>query len=160
MATVQEEIGMRGARMITNRLNPDFAIVIDTVPLDDTPLKSMPDVPIHLGQGPVLQKWIGKDDLFIGTVAHEGVSDLLKNASAEISAPLQITAAYGKWITDGAAIHTSLNGVPTSFLSIPRRYGHTPNEIIDLNDVLSAIRILEHVVMKKSSGFDGEFLRD
>lgn len=158
VATVQEEIGMRGARMITNRINPDFAIVIDTVPLDDTPLKSMPDVPLRLGDGPVLQKWIGRDDLFLGTVASESVSKLLCDASDELGLPLQCVAAYGKWVTDGAAIHTSGSGVPTSFLSIPRRYGHTPNEIIDLNDVQSAIEIMKYVIEKKIPDFKPDFL--
>lgn len=160
VATVQEEIGMRGARMITNRLNPDFAIVIDTVPLDDTPLQSLPDVPIRLGGGPVLQTWIGKDDLFLGTVAHERVSELIQSSADELGLPLQPIAAYGKWVTDGAAIHTSLGGVPTSFLSIPRRYGHTPNEIVDLSDALAAIKILEHIVINKTQDFRTDFLKD
>jgi len=160
VVTVQEEIGMRGARMITNRLNPDFAIIIDTVPLDDTPLNTMPDVPVRLGQGPVLQTWIGKDNLLIGTVAHEGVSELLESAADQLGLSLQRIAAYGNWVTDGAVVHTSLLGIPTSFLSIPRRYGHTPNEIADLNDVVSAIKILKKIVVEKANDFKPEFLRD
>jgi putative aminopeptidase len=159
VVTVQEEIGMMGARMISNRLKPDFAIVLDTVPLDDTPLQSMPDVPINLGGGPVVQLRTGKDNVFLGTVAHKSVSELLFRTADEMKIKIQRAAAYGKWVTDAEAIHTSGEGIPTGFLSIPRRYGHTPNELIDLNDVSDAIEIIRTLVVKNASRFTPDFLK-
>jgi len=157
VVTVQEEIGMMGARMIAHRIHPDFAIVLDTVPLDDTPLNSMPDVPITMGAGPVIQLRTGKNSVFIGCVAHKKITDLLVTSAQDLDLPLQQTAAYGKWVTDADAIHQSQDGIPTSFLSIPRRYGHTPNEIADLGDVRSAIEILVHLVEKKVGQFNANY---
>jgi endoglucanase len=160
VVTVQEEIGMGGAQIISHRINPDFAIVLDTVPLDDTPLKSMPDVPIHLGDGPVVQLRTGKNNIFLGTVAHQNVTELIFDSAKDLKIPLQQTASYGKWVTDGDAIHKSQNGIPTGFLSIPRRYGHTPNEMIDLNDVLDAIEIIKTLVEKKAAQYKTGFLKE
>jgi len=155
--TVQEETGMQGAQMITHRINPDFAIVLDTVPLDDTPLNSMPDVPLHLGGGPVFQLRTGKEAAFLGTVANQNLTNLLQETARDLNIKTQTTATYGKWVTDGAVIHTSQNGIPTAFLSVPRRYGHTPNEVADLNDIAGAIEIIKTFVEKKPDQFCSDF---
>jgi putative aminopeptidase FrvX len=160
VVTVQEEIAMSGARMIPSRINPDFAIVMDTVPLDDTPLQSMPDIPMRLGNGPVIQLRTGKNSIFLGTVAHENVSSLIFSAAEELKMPIQRIAAYGKWVTDAEVIHTSGKGIPLGFLSIPRRYGHTPNEMIDLNDVSKAIDIITLLVEKKADQFTPAFIKE
>ncbi len=157
VVTVQEEIGMRGARMVATRLCPGFAIALDTVPLDDTPLRSLPDAPFHLGAGPVIQLWEGKAEEFLGTVAHPGVTALIRETAARLNIPVQLSAAYGMWVTDGAAIHTSGTGIPTGFISTPRRYGHTPNEVIDLTDALAAIRILTDLAGRACAGFEPAF---
>jgi len=158
VVTTQEEIGMRGARMVSNKLKPDFAVALDTVPLDDTPLNSMPDVPIRLGGGPVVQLWEGKVDAFLGTVAHHGVTNMIKSTAQQLDIPLQFSAAYGNWVTDGAAIHVSAEGIPTGFLSIPRRYGHSPNEIVNLEDAGNAIRILTSLAEVSSAEFNADFI--
>lgn len=156
--TVQEEIGMRGARMVATRLNPTFAVALDTVPLDDTPLQSLPDAPFHLGDGPVIQLWEGKAEQFLGTVAHPGVTALIRETATKLKIPVQLSAAYGMWVTDGAAIHTACEGIPTGFISTPRRYGHTPNEVIDLSDAQDAIRILVELISNTSANFVPSFV--
>jgi endoglucanase len=158
VVTIQEEIGMRGASMVSFKLQPDFAVALDTVPLDDTPMQSMPDVPIKLGAGPVLQLWEGKPDAFLGTVAHQGVSDLIQYTARKLNLPVQFSAAYGTWVTDGAAIHVSGAGIPTGFLSIPRRYGHTPNEILNLVDAQAAVQILSVLAERFAGRFNPDFL--
>ena len=160
VVTVQEEMAMSGAKVVSNRLVPEYAIVVDTVPLDDTPLQSMPDIPIRLGNGPVVQLRTGKGDLFLGTVANENISRLIFQTAAELKLPVQRIAAYGKWVTDAEVIHTSGKGIPLGFLSIPRRYGHTPNEVIDLNDALIAIDILDALIEKKMDQFSSDFLKN
>ena len=159
VVTVQEEMAMSGARIISSRIAPDYAIVVDTVPLDDTPLQSMPDIPIHLGGGPVAQLRTGKGSLFLGTVANENITRLIRSTADELKLPLQRVAAYGKWATDAEVIHTAGGGIPLGFLSIPRRYGHTPNEVIDLNDAQKAVEILAAVVEKKMGEFSDDFLK-
>jgi putative aminopeptidase len=157
VVTVQEEMAMSGARVISARIDPDFALVVDTVPLDDTPLGSMPDIPIRLGGGPVVQLRTGKGSLFLGTVANANVSNLIFSAAAELKIPIQRLAAYGKWATDAEVIHTSGKGIPLGFISIPRRYGHTPNELIDLCDAARAVDILELFVEKKMHLYSPDF---
>lgn len=157
VVTVQEEIGMRGARLVASRLCPNFAIALDTVPLDDTPLHSLPDAPFHIGAGPVIQLWEGKPEQFLGTVAHPGVTTLIRETAARLEIPVQLSAAYGMWVTDGAAIHTAGQGIPTGFISTPRRYGHTPNEVINLTDAQAAIRILVALTSKSCAGFKPVF---
>jgi putative aminopeptidase len=159
VVTVQEEMAMSGAKIVSNRIAPDYAIVVDTVPLDDTPLQSMLDIPIHLGGGPVVQLRTGKGNLFLGTVANENITRLIVAAAAELKVSVQRLAAYGKWATDAEVIHTSGHGIPLGFVSIPRRYGHTPNEMIDLNDARQALEILCVIVEKKMDQFSPDFLK-
>jgi putative aminopeptidase len=158
VVTVQEEIGMRGARMAAARVSPDYAIALDTVPLDDAPTHCMPDAPYAIGHGPVIQLWEGKAEQFLGTVAHPGVTDLIFRTAEMLNISLQRSAAYGMWVTDGAAIHVSGEGIPTGFISTPRRYGHTPNEVLDLADAQAAIHLLTAIVSKTGADFKPSFI--
>ena len=153
-----EEIGMRGAKMTATRLNPDFAIALDTVPANDNPDFSSPEVAFKIGNGPVIQLWEGKAEQFLGTVAHPQVRDLILNTARAENIPVQLSAAYDHWTTDGAAIHTSGNGIPTGFVSLARRYSHTPNEILDLKDAFDALRLLQAIVVKTGASFKPDFL--
>ncbi len=153
VVNVLEEIGMRGARMTTAKLNPDYAIALDTVPTDDTPMSNRSDTRFTIGGGPVIQLVEGVADAYLGTVSHPAVSKLIMQTAKEESIAVQLSAAYGLWTTDGAAIHTSGEGIPTGFVSIPRRYAHTPNEILDLNDALDAIALLKSIVLKTGAQF-------
>jgi putative aminopeptidase len=158
VVTVQEEIGMRGARMAAARVSPDYAIALDTVPLDDAPTHCMPDAPYGVGHGPVIQMWEGKAEQFLGTVAHPGVTDLIFRTAKMLNISVQRSAAYGMWVTDGAAIHVSGAGIPTGFISTPRRYGHTPNEVLDLADAQAAIQLLTAIVCETSIDFKPSFI--
>lgn len=157
---VLEEIGMRGARMTSSRLKPDFAIALDTVPADDTPLSTSPEVAFSIGCGPVIQLCEGKAEQFLGTVAHPSVRDLILRTAEEEAIHVQLSAAYGLWTTDGAAIHVTGEGIPTAFVSIPRRYAHTPNELLDLRDAVNASALLRALVTRTAKDFHPSFLDD
>jgi putative aminopeptidase FrvX len=149
VANVQEEIGSRGARMSTARLKPDWAIALDTVPADDTPLAS--ESLFSLGKGPVIQLIEGRAEQYIGTIIHPRVRDyILQTAEAE-EIPVQLSAAYGSWTTDAALIHVTGEGVPTGFVSIARRYAHSPNEVLDLNDAIRAVQLLTALVRRETT---------
>jgi putative aminopeptidase len=158
VVTVQEETSMSGARMLAHRLQPDFAIALDTVPLDDTPLRSMPNVPIRMGHGPVMQLREGKMEAYVGTVAHPGVVNMIRQAATDLQEPLQYSAVFGQWTTDNSAISSTAGGIPVGYLSTPRRYGHTPNEMADLADALSAIHILYKIATQSAATFRPDFL--
>lgn len=158
VVNVLEEIGMRGARMTSARLQPDFAIALDTVPADDTPLSNGPEMAFGLGCGPVIQLCEGKAEQFLGTVAHPDVRDLILSTAQSEKIPVQLSAAYGHWTTDGAAIHTTGQGIPTGFVSVPRRYAHTPNEMLDLTDAVEAARLLTAIAGRTGGNFNPDFL--
>jgi endoglucanase len=156
--SVQEEIGMRGARMLAEKLAPDWALVLDTVPAEDTPLGGSERARFRVGGGPVVQLWEGKPELFLGTVAHPSVRDLILGTADAEGIQVQLSAAYGGWLTDGSTVHLSAGGIPTGFLSVPRRYAHTPNEILDLRDAEAALALLEAIAARGNEGFEPDFL--
>jgi putative aminopeptidase len=158
VVNVQEEIGMRGAGMTAARLKPDYAIALDTVPTNDTPSSSSMENLFRIGAGPVVQVWEGRKDLFLGTVAHPAVTQLILEAATQISMDIQISAKYGSWVTDAVSIHTTGVGIPTGFVSIPRRYAHSPNEILDITDALAAIKLLTKITGETSANFCSQFI--
>lgn len=145
--SVQEEIGMRGARMIGSRWQPSLAIALDTVPAEDAGSWTGPgrSGSVRLGAGPVVQMVEGVISAFTGTVHHPGVRRLILEASRRAQTPVQFSVS-GHWTTDAAAVHVSGAGVPTGFISIPRRYSHSPVEVLDLRDAERAVDLLVEVV--------------
>lgn len=144
---VQEEIGMRGARMIGHRWEPTLAIALDTVPAEDAGSWTGANRAggIRLGAGPVVQMVEGVMTAFTGTVHHPGVRRLILEAARRAQMKVQFSVS-GHWTTDAAAIHVSGSGIPTGFVSVPRRYSHSPVEVLDLRDAERAIDLLAEVV--------------
>jgi len=137
--SVREETNMSGAAMAASALKPDMAIAIDTVPADDI-------VPgrckFAIGRGPVIQLIEGVQTAYVGTIIHPAVKDAIFEAAKTAGVDIQLAAEAGNWTTDAASIHVSAGGIPTGFISIPRRYAHSPGEVVDINDVVGAIDIL------------------
>ncbi|MCL5075519.1 MAG: M42 family peptidase [Chloroflexi bacterium] len=149
VVTVQEETTMSGAQMAAITLRPDFAIVVDTVPSDDTPAVWPPDQPaLILGKGPVIQLAEGVRPAYVGTLAHPGIKRLIIDTAETHHIPYQLSAMYGYWTTDAARIHPQAGGIPTGFISVPRRYAHSPVEVLDLNDAVYALQLLEALVLR------------
>jgi endoglucanase len=134
VAAVQEEIGLYGARTAAYGLDPLAAIVVDVTPATDTP-----------GGEPRLT---GRIDLGAGTMIARGptlnrkLSDLLADVAAADQSPHAFEVYSTSTSTDADEVHRSRAGVPTGLLSIPTRYIHSPNELCDLDDVESAIRLI------------------
>lgn len=149
VVNVQEEIGMRGARQTSARLQPDWAIALDTVPADDTPLAR--EKLIRLGAGPVIQLAEGRMEPLVGTVV-PGVRDLILRTAEEQGFPVQLAAAYGHWTTDAAFIHIAGKRIPTGLVSIPRRYAHSPNELVDLADLVAVVELILALIARNRPG--------
>ena len=141
----QEEVGVRGARVSAYRLNPDCAIVVDTIPSGDTPdTDTLAELAIYIGRGPVVpvvSDWGGIG----GYLMHPGVKDWLVRLAEQRNIPYQLAVFYGA-STDAAAIHLVREGIPTGVINIPRRYSHSPVEVLDLNDLVNSYRLLRAVV--------------
>ncbi len=148
VATVQEETGMKGAFMVGNRIEPDYAIVIDTVPSGDTPdVNAERDLPIYLGKGPAC---ILADGLLPGllyTYSHPSVVEIIKEQSKLADVNVQYATLVGEgYATDAARLSYSANGVPCAMLVVPRRYSHSPVELVNINDALGSLKILENII--------------
>lgn len=142
--TVQEETTMSGARIAANRLRPDCAIAVDTVPASDTLTGG--SVKFAIGRGPVIQLGDGVQKAFVGSIAHPAMKQVILQTAKDLGIPVQLAAEIGQWTTDAAAIHASASGVPTGYISIARRYAHSPVEVMDLNDAANAVRLLKGVI--------------
>jgi putative aminopeptidase FrvX len=149
---VQEEVGLRGARVAAYRVEPDYAVVLDTFMAGDTPdVDYYQELPARIGQGPVL---LLANSAHIG---HPAVNRYLRQAAQACDVNLQPCTIVGKAGTDAGAIHLSRQGVPTAGLGLARRYSHTPVCTLDLNDAADALRLLERFCQDMGAHTDLSF---
>lgn len=138
--SVREETNMSGAQVAGDQAaDLAAAITVDTVPAMDVPVAGSG---FRLGAGPVVQLIEGEQSAYVGTIAHPGMVAAIEGAAAAEGVPLQYSAEVNRWTTDAAVLHTAGAGIPTGLLSIPRRYAHSPAEVLDVGDALGAVRVL------------------
>ncbi len=131
--TVQEELGLRGARTSAYGIEPDLAVAVDVTATGDTPKAAVMEV--SLGKGPAVKV---KDSSLI---CHPEVRQALEEAAATAAVPFQ-REVLERGGTDAGVIALTRTGVPSGVVSIPTRYLHTPSEMADLADVEGAVRVL------------------
>jgi endoglucanase len=138
--TVQEELGMRGAKTAANAIEPDMAIAIDVSGVGDTPESRIID--LALGKGPSVK--IRDGSYIISPKAR----DFMISCAKEAQIDFQLEAAsFGG--TDTGAIMLTGSGVPAATTSIPCRYIHSPQETVDLNDVKNEIKFISKMIETK-----------
>jgi endoglucanase len=158
VVTVQEEVGLRGARMITHRLSPTAAIAVDTMPAGGTPdVSDTQDLTMRIGDGPVIT--LASQSGSGGALAQPGMARFLDACAAEAGVTVQRGLFYGG-NSDAAAMHLVGSGVPVGILNLARRYSHSPAEMLDLNDAMGAFRMLVAAVTSFSAATDLSFLGD
>ena len=136
VVTVQEEVGLRGAQMVTHRLNPTAAIVVDTMPSGGTPdVSATRHLSMEIGKGPVLT--LISQSRGGGAIAQPGMLRFLERAAAEAGIEYQRALFYGG-NSDAASVHLVRDGIPTGIVNFARRYSHSPVETLDLNDAVAA----------------------
>jgi endoglucanase len=156
-ATVQEEVGMRGAGVLAERLRPDYAIVLDTIPAGDTPeLRLTRDANVRLGGGPVLRLMSG--DSYRGHLVPPQILRVLRQAAADAKVEVQ-EVVLASADTDAAMVQLAGGGIPTGTINLPRRYAHSPVEVIDLDDVVQTLRLTEALV-RGIGNHDLDFTRE
>lgn len=143
--TVQEEVGLRGAKTAAFGVMPDLALAIDVTKTGDTP--SCRPMEVSLGKGPAIKI---KD---ASMISHKEVVNRLKEVCEKEKIPyqLEILEAGG---TDAGAIHLTGGGIRTGAVSIPCRYVHSPNEMVHKKDLENALQLLQGILKtetKKSS---------
>ncbi|MFA6609891.1 MAG: M20/M25/M40 family metallo-hydrolase, partial [Candidatus Omnitrophota bacterium] len=146
VATTQEEVGLKGARTSAFKVDPDFAIAIDTTIAGDTPLMKERDSSLKLGEGVAITiiEASGR-----GVIVGEKIKDLFVETAKKNKIKYQMDVLEGG-MTDGAIIYMSREGVPTGVLSIPTRYIHSPTGVFSIDDVEQAIELAKKVVERVS----------
>jgi endoglucanase len=138
VGTVQEEVGLKGAKTCTFGIAPDLAIAIDTTSPGDYPGISKTDSSLEIGKGPVITV---ADGLGRGLIAHPQVLKWLKETAAENNIPYQLSVVSGG-TTDATSIHLTKGGIPTGRVSIATRYAHSPVEVLDVSDLEACISLI------------------
>lgn len=135
VATVQEEVGCRGAVTAANRIAPDVTIALDTTLAIELPGTGGHEAVTHLGQGVAIKVMDG------GHIAHPKVMRHLRDLARRQEIPFQMEVLPGG-TTDASAIQKVHEGVFAATLSLPSRYVHTVNEMVHLDDIQADIDLL------------------
>jgi putative aminopeptidase FrvX len=138
VATVQEEVGLKGAKVAAYNLNPDLAIAADvTIPGDHPGIEKM-DAPVEIGKGPVL---VVADASGRGLIATPQVIEWLVGTAKEFDIPAQLEVSDGG-TTDATAISLTRSGIPTGVISVATRYIHSPVEVLCISDINKAADLM------------------
>jgi endoglucanase len=142
VSTVQEEVGLQGARMVGFELDPDVAVAADVTHATDHP-EAPPEKGsgVELGGGPVVSRGSANHPQLV-SVARE-VAD-----GADIDVQLQATGSFTG--TDADAFYTTRGGIPSLNVGLPNRYMHTPVEVVDLGDLDAAADLLAGVAVESA----------
>jgi putative aminopeptidase FrvX len=149
--SVQEEVGLRGAEMIVERIKPDMAIVTDVTHDTQTPMMSkVQSGDIACGKGPVLS--------YAPAVHNSVLRHIVKSAEAA-KIPFQRLAASRATGTDTDAFAYGGAGVPSALISLPLRYMHTTVETVSRVDVENVIRLIHASVKGLKPGQDLRYFK-
>ena len=143
-SSVQEEVGLAGAKMTVDNVHPDAAIAVDVTHATDTPginLKEHGEV--KLGEGPTVS---------IGRENHPAMVDRLRKVAKAKKIAIQIETFSLTGGTDALAIYTKLGGVPAGLVSIPTRYMHSTVEMLKLGDLQHVAELLAAFVTDLKPG--------
>ncbi len=135
--SVQEEVGLRGAKTSAYSINPDVGIAVDVTSTGDTPKART--MAVKLGAGPAIKVKDGS------VICHPKVKDLMIDRAEDIDIPYQMEVL--EWGgTDAGAIHLTRQGIPSGAVSIPCRYVHSANEMVDEKDLENGVKLLVKIL--------------
>ena len=141
---VQEEVGARGAITGAFNLKPTMALAIENTTAADVPGIKSAEIPTYIGKGPAIT--IADNSMMSSSRVNER---LTTNANLQ-NIPYQFKKpAYGG--TDAAKIHVSRKGVPSSVVSVPCRYIHSPTSLLKLDDILNTIHLIDAFIRNKAN---------
>jgi len=138
VGTVQEEVGLKGARVSAFAIEPDVAIAVDVCVACDFPGAESAHMDVKLGSGPAITV---VDASGRGLIASRRVLEWLRGTAERFNIPYQLEVAEGG-TTDATAIHLTKSGIPTGVVSVPARYIHSPVEVVDLEDLKNTVMLV------------------
>jgi len=138
--SVQEEIGLRGAEMITQRIQPNLAIVTDVCHDTTTPMIDQKKEGLtKIGDGPVIS---------YAPAVQNRLRELIMTTAEKNKIPFQRMAASRMTGTDTDAFAYSNGGVASALISLPLRYMHTTVEMVHQNDVENVIKLIYNTLLQ------------
>lgn len=149
--SVQEEIGLRGAEMISRRINPNVAIITDVThdthaPMYDKKLQG----DTKSDRGPVLT---------YGPAVHNNVLNMLIDVAAKKKIKFQRDTVSRSTGTDTDAFAYSGMGVASALISIPLKYMHTTVEMVHKNDIENTIKLMYEFLLQLKAGTDFRYIK-
>lgn len=146
VSTVQEEVGLRGARTSSFAVEPHVGVAVDVTHATDCPtVEKKEEGDVKLGKGPVIYR---------GPNMNPKVVQLLIRAADEHEIPYQLGASGRASPTDANAIQVNRSGVAAALISIPNRYMHSPVEMVSLEDLDHAANLLARFVEGLTTGIE------
>ena len=136
--TAQEEVGAKGARTSAFELEPDCAIATDVTFPGDHPEIKKEDSCLVMGKGPAITV---SDASGRGLIADRRMVAWLRSVADKKKIPYQLEVGHGG-TTDASAIHLVRAGIPSTVISVPVRYIHSPVEVVDLRDIQMSVKLL------------------
>jgi putative aminopeptidase FrvX len=137
VAVVQEETTFAGAATTAYALRPDVAIVVDVTHATDAPGVDVGEIGAHpFGSGPVIER---------GSNLNPGITEILCETAEAQDIPFTLQASGRATGTDLDAMHLSRGGIPCAGVGLPLRYMHSPVEMVQLDDVENAAKLIAAV---------------
>ncbi|KYG32225.1 M42 family metallopeptidase [Alkalihalobacillus trypoxylicola] len=141
VGTIQEEVGLRGARTSAHLIQPDIGFGVDVGIAGDTPGVTAKEALAKMGDGPQIVLY---DASMIG---HKDLRDFVTNTADECNIPYQFDLMPGGG-TDSGAIHLTANGVPALSITVPTRYIHTHAAMLHRDDYENTVKLITEVIKK------------
>ena len=143
-SSIQEEVGLIGAKMQVQSLLPDAAIAVDVTFSTDTPgINQKQFGEVKLGGGPSLS---------LGRENHPLLVDRIRKVAKREKIGYQVEAFCVNGGTDAMAIHVANGGIPTALVSVPNRYMHSTVETVSLSDLEKTAELLASVASDLKQG--------
>ena len=141
VGTVQEEVGLRGAKTSASVVDPDVAIILEVDIAGDVPGIKPEESDVKMGGGPSLLVYDAR------MIPNLKLRDLVMASAEELEIPLQMSAMSGGG-TDGGMIHLHDRGVPSVVIGVPTRHIHSHNSMLHRDDYDNALKLIVAVVKK------------
>jgi putative aminopeptidase FrvX len=149
VGTVQEEVGLKGARTSAYGLSPDVALAADVTIPGDHPGVTRNEAHVVAGKGPTITIL---DAAGRGVIASRPVVRWLRESAEKASIPYQLEVGDGG-NTDATAINITKTGIPCSVISVPARYIHSPVEVLSLRDLEQGAALIAAAILRAHEYF-------
>ena len=141
VATVQEEVGLRGAATSVEKVNPEVALILESDIAGDVPGIKPEESPVKLGGGPTIVVYDAR------MIPNLRLRDLAVETAQSMGIPVQFSVIEGG-ATDGGVIHLHKGGVPTLVIGVPARHIHSHGAIVHRDDMERAIALVTALVQR------------